>query len=172
MPAGHGDVLGETSAFSLPPDAGAWLGAYRPDNEGQFTEYTAATAPGGAYSPPALFATDGGYTLLAVHPADLHRRPCSRLQGRRPVLDQARDRAVDLARRRPPGRPGRASPRRRPTSTTPPSGTGPTRPSTGAGTSRPTSGTSLTSTGRPTAGCRSSWTTPAPRASGSSSTPS
>ncbi|MFD6171660.1 glycoside hydrolase family 97 protein [Streptomyces coeruleorubidus] len=65
LPAGHGDVLGETSAFNLPPDAGAWLGAYRPDNEGQFAEYTAATAPTGAYSPQALFATDGGYTLLA-----------------------------------------------------------------------------------------------------------
>ncbi|MEU1939457.1 glycoside hydrolase family 97 catalytic domain-containing protein [Streptomyces coeruleorubidus] len=65
LPAGHGDVLGETSAFNLPPDAGAWLGTYRPDNEGQFTEYTAATAPTGAYSPQALFATDGGYTLLA-----------------------------------------------------------------------------------------------------------
>ncbi|MFJ4979506.1 glycoside hydrolase family 97 catalytic domain-containing protein [Streptomyces coeruleorubidus] len=65
LPAGHGDVLGETSAFNLPPDAGAWLGTYRPDNEGQFTEYTAATAPTGAYSPQALFETDGGYTLLA-----------------------------------------------------------------------------------------------------------
>ncbi|WP_208641700.1 glycoside hydrolase family 97 protein [Streptomyces africanus] len=65
LPAGHGDVLGETSAFKLPPDAGAWLGTYRPDNEGQFNEYTAATAPTGAYSPQALFATDGGYTLLA-----------------------------------------------------------------------------------------------------------
>jgi alpha-glucosidase len=65
LPAGHGDVLGEASAFKLPPDAGAWLGTYRPDNEGQFTEYTAATAPTGAYSPQALFATDGGYTLLA-----------------------------------------------------------------------------------------------------------
>ncbi|GGU15586.1 glycoside hydrolase family 97 protein [Streptomyces coeruleorubidus] len=65
LPAGHGDVLGETSAFNLPPDAGAWLGTYRPDNEGQFTEYSAATAPTGAYSPQALFATDGGYTLLA-----------------------------------------------------------------------------------------------------------
>ncbi|ANS70326.1 alpha-glucosidase [Streptomyces lincolnensis] len=65
LPAGHGDVLGETSAFTLPPDASAWLSTYRPDNEGQFVQYTAATAPTGAYSPQALFATDGGYTLLA-----------------------------------------------------------------------------------------------------------
>ncbi|MGW6906267.1 glycoside hydrolase family 97 catalytic domain-containing protein [Streptomyces sp. NPDC054940] len=65
LPAGGGDVLGETSAFNLPPDAGAWLSTYRVDNEGQFAQYTAATAPTGEYSDQALFATDGGYTLLA-----------------------------------------------------------------------------------------------------------
>ncbi|SDO78510.1 Glycosyl-hydrolase 97 N-terminal [Streptomyces sp. cf386] len=65
LPAGGGDVLGETSAFNLQPDAGAWLSTYRVDNEGQFTQYTAATAPTGEYSDQALFATDGGYTLLA-----------------------------------------------------------------------------------------------------------
>lgn len=65
LPAGYGDVLGETSAFNLPPDAGAWLGSYRVDNEGQFNQYTAATAPTGEYSDQALFATAGGYTLLA-----------------------------------------------------------------------------------------------------------
>jgi alpha-glucosidase len=65
LPAGGGDVLGETSAFNLPPDAGAWLSTYRVDNEGQFAPYTAATAPSGEYSDQALFATDGGYTLLA-----------------------------------------------------------------------------------------------------------
>ncbi|WP_439959864.1 glycoside hydrolase family 97 catalytic domain-containing protein [Streptomyces griseorubiginosus] len=65
LPAGHGDVLGETSAFNLPPDASAWLGTYRVDNEGQFNQYTAATAPTGEYSDQALFSTAGGYTLLA-----------------------------------------------------------------------------------------------------------
>ncbi|MET7454370.1 glycoside hydrolase family 97 catalytic domain-containing protein [Streptomyces sp. NPDC005574] len=65
LPAGYGDVLGETSAFTLPSDANAWLGAYRVDNEGQFNQYTASTAPTGAYSDQALFSTDGGYTLLA-----------------------------------------------------------------------------------------------------------
>ncbi|MEW1776047.1 glycoside hydrolase family 97 catalytic domain-containing protein [Streptomyces sp. NPDC086777] len=65
LPAGYGDVLGETSAFNLPADAGAWLSTYRVDNEGQFDQYTAATAPTGEYSDQALFATDGGYTLLA-----------------------------------------------------------------------------------------------------------
>ncbi|MGY5012480.1 glycoside hydrolase family 97 catalytic domain-containing protein [Streptomyces sp. 900105755] len=65
LPAGYGDVLGETSAFNLPADAGAWLSTYRVDNEGRFNQYTAATAPTGAYSDQALFATPGGYTLLA-----------------------------------------------------------------------------------------------------------
>lgn len=65
LPAGSGDVLGEASAFNLPADAKAWLGTYRVDNEGQFAQYTAATAPTGEYSDQALFSTDGGYTLLA-----------------------------------------------------------------------------------------------------------
>ncbi|MFC8427692.1 glycoside hydrolase family 97 catalytic domain-containing protein [Streptomyces sp. NPDC057253] len=65
LPADSGDVLGEASAFTLPADAKAWLGAYRADNEGQFVQYTAATAPTGEYSDQALFSTDGGYTLLA-----------------------------------------------------------------------------------------------------------
>ncbi|MFI5877633.1 glycoside hydrolase family 97 catalytic domain-containing protein [Streptomyces sp. NPDC051445] len=65
LPAAYGDVLGETSAFNLPADAGAWLSTYRVDNEGQFAPYTAATAPTNAYSPQALFSTPGGYTLLA-----------------------------------------------------------------------------------------------------------
>ncbi|MGW2620554.1 glycoside hydrolase family 97 catalytic domain-containing protein, partial [Streptomyces sp. NPDC001500] len=65
LPAGHGDVLGETSAFHLPAGADAWLSTYRVDNEGRFAQYTAATAPTGAYSEQALFATPGGYALLA-----------------------------------------------------------------------------------------------------------
>ncbi|MET8772347.1 glycoside hydrolase family 97 catalytic domain-containing protein [Streptomyces sp. NPDC004658] len=65
LPGGYGDVLGETSAFTLPADARAWLSPYRADNEGQFAAYSAGTAPTGSYSDQALFATDGGYTLLA-----------------------------------------------------------------------------------------------------------
>ncbi|MEU1518727.1 glycoside hydrolase family 97 catalytic domain-containing protein [Streptomyces sp. NPDC005811] len=65
LPTGYGDVLGEASAFRLPADAGAWLSTYRVDNEGQFAAYTAATAPTGTYADQALFATPGGYTLLA-----------------------------------------------------------------------------------------------------------
>ncbi|MFI7294581.1 glycoside hydrolase family 97 catalytic domain-containing protein [Streptomyces sp. NPDC050121] len=65
LPAGYGDVLGETSAFNLPSDASSWLSTYRVDNEGQFAQYTAASAPTNDYSDQALFATPGGYTLLA-----------------------------------------------------------------------------------------------------------
>lgn len=65
LPADHGDVLGEASAFDLPADASAWLSTYRVDNEGPFAQYTAATAPTGDYSDQALFATPGGYVLLA-----------------------------------------------------------------------------------------------------------
>ncbi|GAB7110345.1 glycoside hydrolase family 97 protein [Streptomyces phaeofaciens JCM 4814] len=65
LPATYGDVLGETSAFHLPADAGAWLSTYRVDNEGQFAQYTAATAPTRSYGHQALFETPGGYTLLA-----------------------------------------------------------------------------------------------------------
>jgi alpha-glucosidase len=65
LPAAYGDVLGESSAFNLPPDASAWLSTYRVDNEGPFNRSTAATAPTGEYSDQALFSTAGGYTLLA-----------------------------------------------------------------------------------------------------------
>ncbi|MFI0731640.1 glycoside hydrolase family 97 catalytic domain-containing protein [Streptomyces sp. NPDC021225] len=65
LPKGSGDVLGETSAFTLPADATAWLGAYRRDNENLFNEYPAATAPTGEYMAQALFETRGGYALIA-----------------------------------------------------------------------------------------------------------
>lgn len=65
LPAGSGDVLRETSAFTLPSGAAAWLGKYRRDNENLFTEYTAATAPAGDYMNQALFETGGTYALVA-----------------------------------------------------------------------------------------------------------
>ncbi|MFD7504166.1 glycoside hydrolase family 97 catalytic domain-containing protein [Streptomyces sp. NPDC059850] len=65
LPSGSGDVLNETSAFTLPADADAWLGTYRKDNENLFKQYTAATAPAGEYMTQALFRTGGGYTLIA-----------------------------------------------------------------------------------------------------------
>ncbi|MGW2326867.1 glycoside hydrolase family 97 catalytic domain-containing protein [Streptomyces sp. NPDC001700] len=65
LPSGSGDVLNETSAFTLPPDADAWLGTYRKDNENLFKQYTAATAPAGEYMTQALFETGGVYTLIA-----------------------------------------------------------------------------------------------------------
>ena len=65
LPSGSGDVLGETSAFTLPADADAWLGTYRKDNENLFKQYTAATAPAGEYMAQALFETGGTYALIA-----------------------------------------------------------------------------------------------------------
>ncbi|KAK1184179.1 glycoside hydrolase family 97 catalytic domain-containing protein [Streptomyces sp. NBS 14/10] len=65
LPKGSGDVLGETSAFTLPTDATAWLGAYRRDNENLFNQYPAATAPTGEYMAQALFETRGTYALIA-----------------------------------------------------------------------------------------------------------
>jgi alpha-glucosidase len=65
LPEGSGDVLGETSAFTLPTDATAWLGTYRRDNENLFNQYPAATAPTGEYMAQALFETRGGYALIA-----------------------------------------------------------------------------------------------------------
>ncbi|MGR3932321.1 glycoside hydrolase family 97 catalytic domain-containing protein [Streptomyces sp. BRA346] len=65
LPSGSGDVLGETSAFTLPADADAWLGTYRKDNENLFKQYTAATAPAGEYMAQALFGTGGTYALIA-----------------------------------------------------------------------------------------------------------
>ncbi|MEU0840635.1 glycoside hydrolase family 97 catalytic domain-containing protein [Streptomyces sp. NPDC005962] len=65
LPSGSGDVLGETSAFTLPANADAWLGDYRKDNENLFKQYTAATAPAGEYMAQALFQTGGTYALIA-----------------------------------------------------------------------------------------------------------
>lgn len=45
LPVDTGNVLGETSAFTLPAGSAAWLGKYRRDNENLFTQYDAAGAP-------------------------------------------------------------------------------------------------------------------------------
>ncbi|ELP69831.1 glycoside hydrolase family 97 catalytic domain-containing protein [Streptomyces turgidiscabies] len=66
LPRTTGDVLREASAFTLPPDTGAVVNAYRADNELPFKRYeSAATAPAGGYSMQALFNTPGGYALIA-----------------------------------------------------------------------------------------------------------
>ncbi|WP_405822547.1 glycoside hydrolase family 97 protein [Streptomyces sp. NBC_01390] len=66
LPGATGDVLREASAFTLPPDTGAVVNAYRADNELPFKRYeSAATAPAGGYSMQALFNTPGGYALIA-----------------------------------------------------------------------------------------------------------
>ncbi|MDT0464047.1 glycoside hydrolase family 97 protein [Streptomyces gibsoniae] len=66
LPRSQGDVLRETSAFTLPAGASALLGAYRSDNELPFRRYeSAAAVPSGAYMMQSLFHTDGGWALIA-----------------------------------------------------------------------------------------------------------
>lgn len=65
LPGGTGNVLQETSAFTLPEGSSAWLGAYRKDNENLFDAYTAAGAPAGEYMMQALFRTGNSYALVA-----------------------------------------------------------------------------------------------------------
>ena len=57
LPAGHGDVLGETSAFNLPPEASAWLSTYRVDNEGQWARAWPPRRPTSTTPPSATGPT-------------------------------------------------------------------------------------------------------------------
>ena len=102
------------------------------------------------------------------HPVHLHRRPRPRLQGRRPLLDPARHRPVDLARRRP-ARPVRASAAQKAYVDYAAERGWPYEVVDAGWYFGPTPGTPPTRTGRPTAGCPSSSSTRAPRASASSS---
>ncbi|GGN75930.1 alpha-glucosidase [Streptomyces albiflavescens] len=71
LPGADGNVLRETSAFTLPAGSNALLGGYRADNELRFSRYdSAATAPTGAYMMQALFQTPGGYALIAESDVD------------------------------------------------------------------------------------------------------
>ncbi|MEV4150577.1 glycoside hydrolase family 97 catalytic domain-containing protein [Amycolatopsis sp. NPDC049691] len=63
-------MLGEASAFTLPPAAPAWLLPYSPDYEGVRVETTAGDAQAGDYGFPSLFATGDGYTLLTESDVD------------------------------------------------------------------------------------------------------
>ncbi len=65
LPGDTGNVLRETSAFTLPAGSDAVLGAYRSDNELQFKRYEAGAAPAGSYMMQALFRTGGGYAFVA-----------------------------------------------------------------------------------------------------------
>ncbi|MGW1655897.1 glycoside hydrolase family 97 catalytic domain-containing protein [Streptomyces atratus] len=65
LPGDTGNVLRETSAFTLPEGASAWLGNYRKDNENLFNAYSATGAPAGEYMMQGLFRTKGGYALVA-----------------------------------------------------------------------------------------------------------
>ncbi|MFE7712447.1 glycoside hydrolase family 97 catalytic domain-containing protein [Streptomyces sp. NPDC057486] len=65
LPGDTGDVLHETSAFTLPEGSSAWLGAYRKDNENLFNGYTTSGAPAGEYMMQALFRAGNSYALVA-----------------------------------------------------------------------------------------------------------
>jgi alpha-glucosidase len=70
LPADHGAVLGEASAFAVPDDAAAWLARYRRDYENPFVRYTAGSAPSGEYLTPALFQVGGTYLSIAESDVD------------------------------------------------------------------------------------------------------
>lgn len=70
LPADHGAVLTEASAFAVPDDAAAWLARYRRDYENPFVRYTASSAPSGEYLTPALFQVGGTYLSIAESDVD------------------------------------------------------------------------------------------------------
>jgi alpha-glucosidase len=70
LPAGHGAVLRETSAFAVPAGAPAWLARYRQDYENPYLATTAGAAASGEYEHPALFESPGGYLLLTESDVD------------------------------------------------------------------------------------------------------
>ncbi|MCA2226631.1 glycoside hydrolase family 97 protein [Nonomuraea aurantiaca] len=64
LPEDYGPVLRETSAYTLPRNATAWLAQHRRDYENPFVQYTALTAPAADFMVPALFETGGHYVLF------------------------------------------------------------------------------------------------------------
>ncbi|MEV0389035.1 glycoside hydrolase family 97 catalytic domain-containing protein [Nonomuraea sp. NPDC050643] len=70
LPDDHGAVLRETSAFTLPQDATAWLARHRRDYENPFVAYPARSAPAADFMVPALFETGGGHVLITESDLD------------------------------------------------------------------------------------------------------
>ncbi|SEH02022.1 alpha-glucosidase [Nonomuraea solani] len=70
LPGDQGAVLRETSAFTLPQDATAWLARHRRDYENPFEQHTAAAAPTADFMVPALFETGGGHVLITESDLD------------------------------------------------------------------------------------------------------
>ena len=70
LPAGLGNVLRETSAFHIPAAATAWIAKYRRDYENPFVQTNAAAAETADYLHPALFETNGVYSLLTESSVD------------------------------------------------------------------------------------------------------
>ncbi|MFI6097851.1 glycoside hydrolase family 97 catalytic domain-containing protein [Lentzea sp. NPDC051213] len=70
LPSSPGNVLRETSAFVVPATATAWVAKYRRDYENPFIETSAAAAETAEYLHPALFETNGVYSLLTESAVD------------------------------------------------------------------------------------------------------
>lgn len=70
LPAGLGTVLRETSAFVVPAASTAWVAKYRRDYENPYVQTNAATAETAEYLHPALFETNGVYSLLTESSVD------------------------------------------------------------------------------------------------------
>ncbi|GAA2360028.1 glycoside hydrolase family 97 protein [Nonomuraea africana] len=70
LPGDHGAVLRETSAFTVPQAAAAWLARHRRDYENPFVQYTALSAPAADFMVSALFETGGSYLLITESDLD------------------------------------------------------------------------------------------------------
>ncbi len=70
LPADHGAVLREASAFTLPADSPAWLALYRRDYENPYVQTTAGGAAAAEYMHPALFEAGGSYALITESDVD------------------------------------------------------------------------------------------------------
>jgi hypothetical protein len=70
LPENRGAVLGEASAFTVPPASPAWLARFRYDYENPFLQTTAGGAEAAEYLHPALFEVNGTYVLLAESDVD------------------------------------------------------------------------------------------------------
>ncbi|GAA3916987.1 glycoside hydrolase family 97 catalytic domain-containing protein [Actinoplanes auranticolor] len=69
LPAG-GTITGETSSFSLPADAPAWLLPYSPNYENDRVQTTAGAAATGDYGFPSLFRVGSTYALVTESDVD------------------------------------------------------------------------------------------------------
>ncbi|MFI5688168.1 glycoside hydrolase family 97 N-terminal domain-containing protein [Streptomyces sp. NPDC051636] len=69
----------ETSSWTVPSSASAWMQPYASDNQGKWFQTTAAGAPSGDYGYGALFNVNGNYALI-LRQGD-HQHPLAQLLG-------------------------------------------------------------------------------------------